>query len=72
MQIKCRDCEFKQSFYISHQIYSTKGNRIRGMKTMEKNVRVVYGFRSIGVGHTPATKLFWFLEHATINDQKCI
>ena len=62
MQIKCRDCEFKQSFYISHQIYSTKGNRIRGMKTMEKNVRAVYGFRSSGVGHTPATKFSGLLN----------
>ena len=32
------------------------------MKTMEINVRAVYGFRSIGVGHTPLTKLFGFLN----------
>ena len=32
------------------------------MKTMEINVRAVYGFRSIGVGHTPLTKFCGFLN----------
>ena len=31
---------------------------------METNVRTVYGFRSIGVGHTPFTKLCGFLDMA--------
>ena len=53
MQIKCRDYKFKQSFYTSFQV---KDNRRRGMKTMEINVRAVYGFRSIGIGDTPLTK----------------
>ena len=39
MQIKCRDCEFKHSFYTSPQVDSTKDNRSRGMKI---NVRAVY------------------------------
>ena len=51
MQIKCRDCDFKHSFYTLPQIDSTKDNRRRGMKTMEINVRALYGFRSIGVSH---------------------
>ena len=55
MQIKCRDCYFKHSFYTSPQIDSTKDNRRRGMKTMEINVRALYGVRSIGVSHV------WFL-----------
>ena len=38
MQIKCRDCEFKHSFYTSAQTDSTKDNRSRGMKTMEIKV----------------------------------
>ena len=62
MQIKCRDCEFKHSLYISPRIDSTKDNRSRGMKTMQINVRAVYGFRCIGIGHTPLTKLFGFLN----------
>ena len=41
MQIKCIDCEFKHSFYTSHQIDSNNDNRSRGMKTMEINVRAV-------------------------------
>ena len=57
MQIKCRDCEFKHIFYTSPRVDSTKDNCTREMKTMEINVRVVYGFRSIGVNHTPVTKL---------------
>ena len=32
------------------------------MKTMEINVRAVCGFRSFGVGYTPLTKLFSFLN----------
>ena len=32
------------------------------MKTMEINVRAVYGFRSIGVGHAPLTKFCGFLN----------
>ena len=62
MQIEFKDCEFKHSFYTSSQIDSTKDNRCRGMKTMEMHVRDVYGFRSIGVGHTPLTKLCGFLN----------
>ena len=62
MQIEFKDCEFKHSFYTSSQIDSTKDNRCRGMKTMEMNVRDVYGFRIIGVGHTPLTKLCGFLN----------
>ena len=62
MQIKCRDCEFKHSLYTSPRIDSTKDNRSRGMKTMQINVRAVYGFRCIGIGHTPLTKLCGFLN----------
>ena len=29
---------------------------------MEINIRVVYGFQSIGVGHPPLTKLYGFLN----------
>ena len=57
MQIKCSDYQFKHSFFTSPQIDSTKDNRSRGKKTIEFNVRAVYGFQSIGVGHTPHTKL---------------
>ena len=35
VQIECRDCEFKPSFYSLPQIDNTKDNRCRGMKTME-------------------------------------
>ena len=62
MQIKCRDCEFKYSFYTSPQIDSTNNNHRRGMKTMESNVGAAYGFQSIGVGYTPLTKLCGFLN----------
>ena len=62
MGIKCRDCEFNHSFYTSPQIDSTKDNRSREMKTMEINVRAVYGFRNIGVSHTLLTKLCGFLN----------
>ena len=62
MQINCRDCEFKRSFYISRQIDSTKDNRSRGMKIMEITVRAVNVLRSIGVRHTPLTKLCGFLN----------
>ena len=55
MQIKCLDCEFRHSFYTSPQIHSAKDNCSRGMKTMEINVRAVYGFRSIRVIHIPLT-----------------
>ena len=34
MKIKCRNSEFKHSFYTSPQIESTKDNRSRGRKTM--------------------------------------
>ena len=34
------------------------------MKTMEINVRAVYSFQSIGVGHTSLTKLCGFLNMA--------
>ena len=57
MQIKCSDYQFKHSFFTSPQIDSTKDNRSRGKKTIEFNVRAVYGFQSIRVGHTPHTKL---------------
>ena len=60
MQIRCY--ELKHSFYTPPQIDSTKENRSRGMKTMEINVRAVYDFRSIGVGHTPLTKLCGILN----------
>ena len=62
MQIKCRDCEFKDNFYTSPQIDSIKYNLSRRMKTMEINVRAVYGFQSIGVDHIPLTKLCGFLN----------
>ena len=58
----CIDCEFKPGFYTSPQIDSTNENRSRGMKTMEINVRAVYGFRSIRVGHIPLTELCGFLN----------
>ena len=54
-KLNVKTCEFKQSFYISPQIDSTKDNRSRGMKTIEINVRAVYSFRSIRVGHTALT-----------------
>ena len=62
IQIKCRYCEFKRRFYTPPQIDSTKVNRSRAIKTMEINFRALYGFRSIGVGHTPLTKLYGFLN----------
>jgi len=31
-------------------------------KTMEVNIRAVYGFRSIGIGHTLLTKLSGYLN----------
>ena len=62
MQIKFRDCEFKHSFYTSPKIDNTKDNPSTGMKTKKINVRAVYSFRSIGVGHTPLTKLCGFLN----------
>ena len=62
LQINWRNCEFKYSFYTSPQIVSTKGNCSRGMKTMEINVRTVYGFLKYRVGHTPLTKLCGFLN----------
>ena len=52
MQIKCRHCEINHRFSASSQIDTTKDNRCRGMKTMEINVRAVYSFWSIGVGHS--------------------
>ena len=62
MQIKCRDCESKYSFYTSNQINSNKDNRSRRIKTLEINVRHVYGFWSIGVGHKLLTKLCYLLN----------
>ena len=62
MHIKRRNCKFKHSFYTPPQIVSTEDNCSRGMKAMEINVRAVYGFRSIGVGHAPITKLYCFLN----------
>ena len=62
MQSKCRDCDFKHSFCFSPQIDSTKDNGNRRMKTMEINVRTVYGFRSIGVVHKLLTKFCSFLN----------
>ena len=62
MQIKGKDREFKHSFSTSPQIDSTKDNGSSGRKTMEINIRTVYGFRSIGVGYTPLTELCVFLN----------
>ena len=50
------------SFYTLTKIDSTKENRSRGIKTMDIKVRTVYGFRSIGVGHTLLTSLCRFLN----------
>ena len=57
MQIECKDREFKQSFYTSPQIDSTKDNHSREIKTKEIKVRAICGFQSIGVAHTLLTKL---------------
>ena len=62
IQIKCRNSEFKHSYYNSPRIDSTKDNCSRGVKTTEINIRAVYGFLSIGVGHIPLTKLCGFLN----------
>ena len=62
IQIKCKDCKFKHSFYTSPQIDSTKDNRSRGKKTMEINVRAVYGSLSIAVIHNSLIKLCGFLN----------
>lgn len=61
-QIKCCSCEYFNEFYTSPQVESTKDIRCRGMKTMEVNVRAVYGFRSIGIGHALIKKLCGYLN----------
>ena len=50
------------SFYTLTKIDSTKENRSREIKTMNIKVRAVYGFRSIGAGHTLLTTLCGFLK----------
>ena len=62
MQTECKDREFKQSFYTSSQINNTKDNHSRGIKTKEIKIRAICGFQSIGVRHTPLTKLCGFLN----------
>ena len=41
-----------EAFILPFRLRAVKDNRSRRMETMEINVRVVYSFRSIGVGHT--------------------
>ena len=40
------------AFILPFRLRAVKDNRSRRMETMEINVRIVYSFQSIGVGHT--------------------
>ena len=46
--VKCSNCNFTHSTYTSQQISREDG---RGMKPFDVNIRTVYAFRNIGIGH---------------------
>ena len=50
------------AFILHLRLTASNDNCSRGMKTMDINIRAAYGFRSIGVGHTPLGKLCGFLN----------
>ena len=65
LSIKCDVCDFSHQFYSSPSVTSSPDERRRGKKSMEINIRAVYGFRRIGIGHSLLTKLCGFLNMPT-------
>ena len=60
--IKCRYCPFVNEFYSSKQVVKKDTVNKGGSKYMDINLRAVYGFRAVGVGHTQIKKLCGYLN----------
>lgn len=62
LKLKCDTCDFSHQFYTSPEVSSSLDKKHRGKKSMEVNIRAVYGFRCIGVGYSLISKLCGFLN----------
>jgi hypothetical protein len=65
LRIQCHNCSFIHEFYTSPDVITSNDPRQRGSHTMEINTRMVYGFRSIGVGFELLSKLCGFINMPT-------
>ena len=62
LKIECNVCDYFHQFYTSPEISSSPDERRRGKKAMEVNIRVIYGFRNIGIGFSLLSKVCGFLN----------
>ena len=62
LRIKCDVCDFLHEFYTSPQVSTSLDKRRRGKNAMEINVRTIYSFRNIGIGHVLILKLCGYLN----------
>ena len=65
LKIKCDNCMFAHEIFTSPGVKTSNDSHQRSSHSTEINARMVYGFRSIGVGFESISKLCGFLNMPT-------